>query len=88
MLRKMLFQGLLAAAVIAGGASLYAVTTTAQPAQIIQAGTATAGQHDRHQRDDAHEYRKHRDDRHADRKHNRDRDDHSRRKHKRDHDHD
>lgn len=43
MLRKMLFQGLLAAAVIAGGAALYAVTTTAQPAQVAQADTAPAG---------------------------------------------
>jgi len=31
MLRKMLFQGLFAAAIIAGGAALYAVTAGAQP---------------------------------------------------------
>lgn len=43
MLRKMLFQGLLAAAVIAGGAALYAVTTTAEPAQVATAAETNTG---------------------------------------------
>ncbi|MFC3674101.1 hypothetical protein [Ferrovibrio xuzhouensis] len=42
MLRKMLFQGLFAAAVIAGSAGLYAIATAAEPARIAAAGQPTA----------------------------------------------
>src|SRR3546814_2713629 len=37
MFRKMLFQGLFAAAVIAGSAGLYAIATAAEPAQTVAA---------------------------------------------------
>lgn len=93
MLRKMLFQGLLAAAVIAGGAALYAATTTAEPLQVAQVETGSAGkagngylpiERDRAGKD-MHDRHK-RDDAHKSGKH---RDgDHAGRKHKRDHDDD
>lgn len=96
MLRKMLFQGLLAAAVIAGGAALYAVTTTAQPAQVAntaEANTGPAGQAgngylpmDRDRASAGKHDRHKRDDAGEYRKH---RDgEHAHRKHKRDHDDD
>lgn len=93
MLRKMLFQGLLAAAVIAGGAALYAVTTTAQPLQVAQADTGPAGkggngylQMDRDRAGKDMRERHKRDDAREGRTH---RDgDHAHRKHKRDHDDD
>lgn len=93
MLRKMLFQGLLAAAVIAGGAALYAVTTTAEPLQVAQADSAPAGktgngylQMERDRASAGKHDRHKRDDAREHRKH-RD-DEHTHRKHKRDHDDD
>lgn len=93
MLRKMLFQGLFAAAVIAGGAALYATTTTAEPAQVAQADTTPAGkggngylQMDRDRATAGKHDRHKRDDAGEQRQH---RDgDHAHRKHKRSHDDD
>ena len=103
MLRKMLFQGLIAAAVIAGGAALYAVTTTAEPLQVAQADAAPAGKggngylqmdrdragKDMHDRHKRDDAREHRKHRDDERAQRKHRDDeHGNRKHKRDHDDD